>query len=59
MADQPRYPGTGGDTSVQPDREPATARQRRKRVLLVIVVIALLVLMVVLHLTGVVGSGTR
>ena len=58
MADHPRYPGTGDDTSTRAGAVPGAARSRRKAVLILIAV-AVLVLFIVLHVTGVVGAGTN
>jgi hypothetical protein len=62
MADPPSYPGTGG-TSDTPGAQHgggrAVDRPRWKVAAIWAVVIALLAVMVILHLTGVVGSGTN
>ena len=59
MADQPRYPDTGDDTSTGAAGVPGTARSRWKVALVIVVVAIVLVLMIVLHVTGVVGANTN
>ena len=54
MATPPPYP----DTGPEPDRGSTTDTPWRMY-LIWIVVIALLLLMVILHLTGIVGAGSR
>jgi t-SNARE complex subunit (syntaxin) len=59
MADQPRHPDIGDDTSARAAGWPDTARPRRKIVLVIVIVAIALVLMIVLHVTGVVGANTN
>jgi hypothetical protein len=58
MADQPRHPDTGDDTSTGTSAVPGAARPHWK-VALVIVIVATLLLLIVLHVTGVVGANTN
>ena len=59
MADQPRHPDTGDDTSARAAGVPGTARPRWRLLLVIAVVAIALVLMIVLHVTGVVGANTN
>jgi hypothetical protein len=59
MADQPRHPDIGDDTSAGAAGVPGTARPRWRVLLVIAIVIVALVLMVVLHVTGVVGANTN
>jgi hypothetical protein len=59
MADQPRHPDIGDDTSTRTSGLPGTARPRRKIVLMIVIAAIALVLMIVLHVTGVVGANTN
>jgi hypothetical protein len=57
MADPPRYPNTGEETTR--DRGSASARPRWVAVLAILLTVALVVLFVVLHLTGTLGPGAH
>jgi hypothetical protein len=59
MADQPRHPDIGDDTSTRASGLPGTARPRRKTVLVIAIAAIALVLMIFLHVTGVVGANTN
>ena len=59
MADQPRHPDTGDDTSTGAGTVPGTARPRWKVALVIVIVVAALLLMIVLHVTGVVGANSN
>ncbi len=59
MADHPRHPDTGDDTSTGTSAVPGAARSRWKVVLVIVIVAAALLLMIVLHVTGVVGANTN
>jgi len=59
MADPPAYPGTGSSDDPGQSGGQAAGRARWKTAAIVVIVIALLAVMVILHVTGVVGSGTN
>ncbi len=59
MTDPPRYPDTGDDSSVAPDRGSTARRSRWVAVLLWIIGIVLVLGFIVLHLTGTLGPGAH
>ncbi|MGD0557748.1 MAG: hypothetical protein ABSA93_22555 [Streptosporangiaceae bacterium] len=62
MTDPPRYPGPGSPDSLAStgrDGGQPAGRARWKTVAILVAVVALLAVMIILHVTGVVGSGTN
>jgi hypothetical protein len=55
MADPPRYPDTGDDTSVEPGRTSTTGTRSWVGKVFLIIAIVLVLLFVLLHLTGTLG----
>jgi hypothetical protein len=59
MARPPRYPDTGDETGVGPERGPTGGPPRWVAVVGIIIAIGLVALMIVLHLSGSIGPGAH
>jgi cytochrome b561 len=59
MAHPPPYPGSGDDSGASPNRGSTDGAPRWVSVVGIIAFVVLVVLMVVLHLSGVIGSGAH
>jgi hypothetical protein len=58
MADPPRYPDTGDDPGVRPDRESTTGTRSWVGKVLLIIAVVLVLLFVIQHLAGnILGGG--